>query len=175
MSLTNKKIALFVAEDYEDLEAWYPYLRLKEAGVEVTVIASDNVKDNIVDSKHGYPIRIEKKAKEVNPDNFDGVIIPGGWAPDKLRRCNNTLRFVKKMNTNNKLIASICHGGWVLASAAVIKGKKLTSTSAIKDDLINAGAVWVNDEVVVDKNFVSSRSPEDLPAFLKEILKFLEQ
>lgn len=175
MSLEGKKIALFVAEDYEDLEAWYPYLRLKEAGVEVMVIASDNVKANIVDSKHGYPIRIEKKAKEVNPDNFDGVIIPGGWAPDKLRRCNNTLKFVKNMEANNKLIASICHGGWVLASATVVKGKTLTSTSAIKDDLINAGAVWVDEEVVVDNNLISSRSPKDLPAFLREIIKFLEQ
>src|SRR6056297_104429 len=174
MTLEGKKVALFVAGDYEDLEAWYPYLRLKEEGVEVTVIASDNVKEDIVTSKHGYPIRIDKKAKDVDPSKYDGVIIPGGWAPDKLRRCNNTLNFVKEMNKENKLVASICHGGWVLASADVVEGKTLTSTPAIKDDLINAGAVWVDEEVVVDKKLVTSRSPKDLPAFLKEILQELK-
>lgn len=174
MSVKGKKVAIFVANQYEDLEAWYPYLRLKEAGVDVTIIASDNVKGNVVESKHGYPIKIDKKAKDVDPNKYDGVVIPGGWAPDTLRRCNNTLKFVKNMKENNKLIASICHGGWVLASAGVIEGKTLTSTPAIKDDLINAGAVWVNEEVVTDKNFISSRSPKDLPAFLKAIIQELK-
>ncbi|MBS3812094.1 MAG: type 1 glutamine amidotransferase [Halanaerobiales bacterium] len=174
MSLNHKIIALFVAEDYEDLEVWYPYLRLKEAGVDISVLASDNVKGDIVYSKHDYPIKVNKKAKDVNPEKFDGVIIPGGWAPDKLRRCNNTLNFVKYMEENNKLIASICHGGWVLASADVIEGKSLTSTIAIKDDLINAGAVWLDKEVVIDGNFISSRSPKDLTAFLEAIIKKLK-
>jgi len=174
MKLNDKKIALFVADEYEDLEAWYPYLRLKEAGVDVSIIASDNVKGDIVYSKHDYPIKIDKKAKDVNPEKFDGVIIPGGWAPDKLRRCNNTLNFVKYMKDKNKLIASICHGGWVLASADVIEDKSLTSTIAIRDDLINADAVWLDKEVVVDGNFISSRSPKDLPAFLETIIKKLQ-
>ena len=173
MKLNDKKIALFVADEYEDLEAWYPYLRLKEAGVDVSIIASDNVKGDIVYSKHDYPIKIDKKAKDVNPEKFDGVIIPGGWAPDKLRRCNNTLNFVKYMKDKSKLIASICHGGWVLASADVIEDKSLTSTIAIRDDLINADAVWLDKEVVVDGNFISSRSPKDLPAFLEAIIKKL--
>ncbi|MFO7815559.1 MAG: type 1 glutamine amidotransferase domain-containing protein [Halanaerobiales bacterium] len=174
MTTEGKRVALFVANEYEDLEAWYPYLRLKEAGVEVTVIASDNVKGNLAESKHGYPIKIDKKAAEVNPEEFDGVIIPGGWAPDKLRRCNNTLNFVRNMYENKKLIASICHGGWVLASADVIEGKTLTSTTAIRDDLINSGAVWVDEEVVVDDKLVTSRSPRDLPAFLREIIRELK-
>lgn len=174
MTTEGKRVALFVANEYEDLEAWYSYLRLKEAGVEVTVIASDNVKGNLAESKHGYPIKIDKKAAEVNPEEFDGVIIPGGWAPDKLRRCNNTLNFVRNMYENNKLIASICHGGWVLASADVIEGKTLTSTTAIRDDLINSGAVWVDEEVVVDDKLVTSRSPRDLPAFLREIIRELK-
>lgn len=174
MTVEGKKVALFVADEYEDLEAWYPYLRLKEAGVEVTIIGSDNVEGDVVESKHGYPIKIDKKAAEVDSKNFDGVIIPGGWAPDKLRRCNNTLDFVRDMYENGKLIASICHGGWVLASADVVEGKTLTSTTAIRDDLINAGAVWVDEEVVVDEKLVTSRSPKDLPAFLKEILQELK-
>jgi protease I len=174
MTVEGKKVALFVANEYEDLEAWYPYLRLKEAGVDVTVIGSDNVEGDVAKSKHGYPIKIDKKAAEVDPKEFDGVIIPGGWAPDKLRRCNNTLDFVRDMYENNKLIASICHGGWVLASADVVEGKTLTSTTAIRDDLINAGAVWVDEEVVVDDKLVTSRSPKDLPAYLKEILQELK-
>lgn len=174
MTVEGKKIALFVANEYEDLEAWYPYLRLKEAGVEITVIGSDNVEGDVAESKHGYPIKIDKKAAQVDPKKFDGVIIPGGWAPDKLRRCNNTLDFVRDMYENNKLIASICHGGWVLASADVVEGKTLTSTTAIRDDLINAGGVWVDEEVVVDNKLVTSRSPGDLPAFLKEIIQELK-
>ena len=174
MTAEGKNVAIFVADEYEDLEAWYPYLRLKEAGVNVTIVASDNVEGNVVKSKHGYPIKVDKKAKDVDPEDFDGVIIPGGYAPDTIRRCNNTLKFVKTLDENNKLVASICHGGWVLASADVVEGKTLTSTPAIKDDLINAGAVWVDEEVVVDKNLVTSRSPKDLPAFLKEILQELK-
>ena len=174
MTAEGKKVAIFVADEYEDLEAWYPYLRLKEEGVDVSFIAPDNVEGNIVKSKHGYPIKVDKKAKDVDPDDFDGVIIPGGYSPDIVRRCNNTLKFVKNLSENNKLVAAICHGGWVLASAGVIEGKTLTSTSAIKDDLINAGAVWVDEEVVVDKKLVTSRSPRDLPAFLKEIIQELK-
>jgi protease I len=174
MTAEGKNVAIFVADEYEDLEAWYPYLRLKEAGVNVTIVASDNVEGNVVKSKHGYPIKVDKKAKDVDPEDFDGVIIPGGYAPDTIRRCNNTLKFVKTLDKNNKLVAAICHGGWVLASADVVDGKTLTSTPAIKDDLINAGAVWVDEEVVVDEKLVTSRSPKDLPAFLKEILQELK-
>ncbi len=173
MKLNGKKIIVFVANDYEDLEAWYPILRLKEAGAEVTVVASDNVEGMNCKSKHGYEIAVEEKAANIETKNFDGAVIPGGWAPDTLRQCKNTLRIVKELMENEKLVASICHGGWVLASADVIKYKKLTSTSAIKDDMKHAGADWVDEEVVVDDNLITSRKPADLPAFMTEIIKAL--
>lgn len=173
MKLKEKNIAVFVANYYEDLEAWYPILRLREAGASVTVIASDNVAGNSCVSKHGYEIDIDIKAAAANPDDYDGVIIPGGWAPDKLRRCQNTLDFVKTLNEKNKPVAAICHGGWVLVSADVVENKTLTSTRAIKDDLENAGADWVDEEVVVDGNLITSRHPGDLPAFCREIIKNL--
>ncbi len=175
MILNGKKIAVFVADDYEDLEAWYPILRMKEAGAEVTVIGSDNVEGDSCLSKHGYKIDIDLKSANANPDNYDAAIIPGGWAPDKLRRCLNTLDFIKKLSETGKVVASICHGGWVMASADVISGKTLTSTAAIKDDLINADANWVNKEVVVDNKLITSRGPGDLPDFNKTIIEELKK
>ena len=175
MILEGKRIAVFVADDYEDLEAWYPLLRMKEAGAEVKVIASDNVEGDSCLSKHGYSIDIDKKAANTNPEEYDAAIIPGGWAPDRMRKCSNTLDFIKSLSEKGKVIASICHGGWVLASADVISGKTLTSTSAIKDDLVNAGANWVDKEVVIDEELVTSRGPEDLPAFTKAIIITLAQ
>ncbi|MFW5980894.1 MAG: type 1 glutamine amidotransferase domain-containing protein [Halanaerobiaceae bacterium] len=175
MRLNDKKIAVLVADEYEDLELWYPLLRMKEAGAEVTVIASDNVSGDICKSKHGYEIEIDKKAAEVNPSEYDAAIIPGGWAPDKLRRCQNTLDFIKELNAENKVIASICHGGWVLASASIVEAKTLTSTPAIKDDLENAGANWVDEKVVIDDNLITSRNPDDLPAFTKAIITSLSE
>ncbi|MFW5979936.1 MAG: type 1 glutamine amidotransferase domain-containing protein [Bacillota bacterium] len=175
MILTGKKVAVFVADDYEDLEVWYPILRMREAGAEVTVIASDNVEGNSCVSKHGYGIDIDIKSVNADSNEYDAAIIPGGWAPDKLRRCLNTLDFIEKLSEEEKVIASICHGGWVLASADVISGKKLTSTVAIKDDLINAGAHWVNKEVVVDNKLITSRGPDDLPAFSKAIIEDLKR
>jgi len=172
VSLKQKEIIVLTADEYEDLEAWYPILRLKENGANVTVVASDNV-NRLTKSKHGYPLEADKMAAEVDPTEYDGVIVPGGWAPDKLRRCDNTLKLVKKINEAGGLVAAICHGGWVLASADIIKNKKLTSTEAIKDDLENAGAEWVNKEVVIDDNLITSRSPADLPAFMMEIIKYL--
>lgn len=173
MNLEGKRIAVFIADEYEDLEAWYPILRFKESGAEVTIIAPDNVPGDSCVSKHGYEIQIDRKAADADPDNYDAALIPGGWAPDRIRRCQNTLNFVRQLNKDGKLLAAICHGGWVLASAAVIDGSKLTSTPAIKDDLINAGAEWVNEEVVVSDNLVTSRHPGDLPVFCKTIISEL--
>lgn len=175
MGIKEKNVAVLVADDYEDLEAWYPILRLREAGAEVTIIASDNVSGNNCCSKHGYEIEIDKKAAEVNPENYDAVVIPGGWAPDILRRCENTLNLVQELSESNKVVAAICHGGWVLASAGVVQGKTLTSTPAIKDDLVHAGADWIDEEVVVDFPLITSRSPEDLPAFSRAILNFMDK
>ena len=172
MRLDGKKVIVFAANEYEDLEAWYPILRLREEGAEVTIVGWDNGCTEC-ESKHGYPITIDKKAKEINTDNYDAAIVPGGYAPDKLRRCKNVRRIVRELHEDDKIVAAICHGGWVLASADVLTGVKMTSTSAIKDDLINAGADWVNEEVVVDNNVITSRSPGDLPVFMKTIIKEL--
>ena len=172
MELGGKKIALFVADDYEDLEVWYPKLRLKEAGADVTVIGPDFGPD-ICTGKHGYKIELDRRAADVDSDSFDAAIVPGGWAPDKLRQCQNIVNIISKMVEYNKLIASICHGGWVLASADIVEGVEMTSTPAIKDDLEHAGAKWVNEEVVIDQKIVSSRAPGDLPAFCRTIIKKL--
>ena len=173
MQLNGKKVAVLAADDYEDLEVWYPYYRMKEAGAEVKVVGTSQSTD-VVQSKHGYPVKIDLRADKVNPDEFDAVIVPGGWAPDRLRRCEATLNFVKTLSKQGKVIAAICHGGWVLVSANVLKGKRATSFSAIKDDMMNAGANWVDEEVVVDGNLITSRTPADIPAFSREIIRALE-
>lgn len=173
MELSGRKVAVLAADDYEDLELWYPYYRMKEAGAEVKVVGTSQSADS-VQSKHGYPVQIDLRADKANPDEFDAVIVPGGWAPDSLRRCEATLNLVKKLFEQSKVIAAICHGGWVLISADVLKGKRATSFSAIKDDMTNAGANWVDEEVVVDGNLITSRTPADLPAFVKEIIRALE-
>ena len=173
MELSGRKVAVLAADDYEDLELWYPYYRMKEAGAEVKVVGTSQSTD-VVQSKHGYPVEIDLKAGEVNPDEFDAAVVPGGWAPDRLRRCEATLTFVKRLFKQSKVIAAICHGGWVLVSADVLRGKRATSVSAIKDDMLNAGANWVDEEVVVDGNLITSRTPTDLPAFSREILKALK-
>jgi len=170
VELQGKKIAVLAADDYEDPELWYPYYRMKEAGAEVQIVGTSTSAD-IVHSKHGYPARIDQRANEVIADELDAVIVPGGWAPDRLRRCQATLDLVKKLFQQNKVVAAICHGGWVLASADVVKRRKATSVSAIKDDMRNAGADWMDEEVVVDGNLVTSRVPADLPAFCREIIK----
>jgi protease I len=172
MELKGKKIAILAADNYEDLELWYPYYRLKEAGAEAMIVGTSSSTD-VVHSKHGYPAKIAVRANEANPYNFDAVVIPGGWAPDVLRRCRVTLDFVKKVFEQNKVVAAICHGGWVLISAGVLKGKKATSYIAIKDDMQNAGAQWVDEEVVIDGNLITSRTPADLPAFCKAIWRAL--
>ena len=173
MQLNGRKVAVLAADDYEDLELWYPYYRMKEAGAEVKIVGTSQSTD-VVQSKHGYPVQIDLRADEVDPDEFDAVIVPGGWAPDRLRRCEVTLNFVKTLSEQSKVIAAICHGGWVLASADVLKGKRATSFSAIKDDMMNAGANWVDEEVVVDGNLITSRTPADIPAFSREIITALE-
>jgi protease I len=165
-----KKIAVLVEDYYQVLEVWYPYFRLREEGLE-TVLVGTGKKE--YKSKEGYPAAAEASIKEVKAADFDGVVIPGGYAPDMLRRFPEINAFVKEMNRQNKLVASICHGGWVLASAGVLKGRKATSFSAIKDDVVNAGAQFFDREVVVDRNLITSRSPYDLPAFCREMIRFL--
>jgi len=166
-----KKVAVLVEESYQVLEVWYPYLRLREEGIK-TVLVGTGKKE--YKSKEGYPAVEELAVQKIKADDFDAVVIPGGWAPDFLRRYPEINAFVRDMYDKGKVVASICHGGWVLASAGVLKGKKATSFSAIKDDVINAGAEFLDKEVVVDGTLITSRNPYDLPVFCREIIKQLK-
>jgi protease I len=166
-----KTVAVLVEDYYQVLEVWYPYLRLREEGIK-TILVGTGKKQYA--SKDGYPARQELSIKEANADKFDGVIIPGGYAPDILRRYKEVNKFVKVMDRKQKLVAGICHAGWVLVSAGILKGRNATGFSAIKDDMINAGAEFFDEEVVVDGNLITSRNPYDLPAFCREIIKFLK-
>ncbi len=159
-----------MADHYEDVEFWYPYYRMIEEGAEVMILGPSFGPDE-VRGKFGLPAKIEKRTSEVSPDDFQAVIIPGGYAPDLLRRCSATLEFVQRVAESGKVTAAICHAGWVLISAGVIRGRRATSFISIKDDMVNAGADWVDEEVVRDGNIVTSRSPKDLPAFCKEIIE----
>jgi len=166
-----KQVAVLVEESYQVLEVWYPYLRLREEGIK-TVLVGTGKKE--YKSKEGYPAAEELAVQKIKTDDFDAVVVPGGWAPDFLRRCPEINAFVREMFNKGKVVASICHGGWVLASAGILKGKKATCFSAIKDDVINAGAEFFDIEVVVDGNLITSRNPYDLPAFCREIIKQLK-
>ncbi len=170
MQLKGKKMLILVEDSYEDLEGWYPKLRLLEEGAEVVVAGPEKREYH---SKHGYPMQADCKVGDVNWRDFDGVIIPGGYAPDRLRRYPEVVRLVKEMGEAGKIVAPICHGAWVPISAGIVKGKKMTCFFAIKDDLQNAGALYEDKVVVVDGNMVSSRIPSDLPEFLKAIIKVL--
>jgi protease I len=171
MSLKGKRVAVLAENDYEDLELLYPLLRLKEAGAEVHVVGTGSA--TTYQSKHGYPISVDINADAVNAADYDAVIVPGGFAPDRLRRYPAILNLVRDVYNQGKVVAAICHAGWVLVSAGILKGKKVTSVSAIKDDMINAGATWVDQEVVQDGKLITSRRPSDLPEFLKAIIAAL--
>ncbi len=167
-----KKILFFVDENYEDLELWYPKIRLEEAAYSTVVAAT--LKNKEYTGKHGYPCKSEISVDDVKINEFAGLVIPGGFSPDKLRRNKTVLDITAQIFSQNKLVAFICHAGWVPISAKIVKGKSVTSVDAIKDDLENAGAIWKNEAVVVDDNLISSRTPRDLPEFLKAILKWLD-
>ncbi|MGE5196677.1 MAG: type 1 glutamine amidotransferase domain-containing protein [Anaerolineae bacterium] len=167
-----KKILVFVEEIYEDLELWYPKIRLEEAGYLVSVAGP--VAGQVYKGKHGYPCKADLAFKDIVSSDFSGVVVPGGFAPDRLRRSQEALKIVRELNEKGKVVAFICHGGWVAISAKIVKGKKMTSFMAIKDDLENAGALWVDQPVVVDHHLISSRMPADLPHFAKAILQKLE-
>ncbi len=168
MPLSGKKFAVLAEKFYEDQELWYPVFRLREAGATVHIVGPQA--GAVYESKHGYPAKADVAATEVAASDYDGVIIPGGYAPDHMRRHQPMVQFVADAAAGGKIIAAICHAGWMLCSADVLKGKKCTSFFAIKDDMVNAGCEWVDAEVVVDGNLVTSRTPVDLPAFMKAII-----
>jgi protease I len=165
------KIAVLVEENYEDLELWYPKIRLEEASFQVVVVGP--TAGHTYKAKHGYPCKADISFSDAAATSFDAIVIPGGFAPDKLRRSPHVLHIVKETFTKGKPVAFICHGGWVPISAKILKGKKVTGAAAIKDDLENAGGIWQDAPVVVDGNVISSRSPLDLPFFAKAILEQL--
>ncbi|WP_455369369.1 type 1 glutamine amidotransferase domain-containing protein [[Eubacterium] cellulosolvens] len=172
MDLSDKKIAILAEDGYEDLELWYPKIRLEEEGVQTVVLARG--KKSVL-SKHGYEVRVDQDIAKSNVNDFDGVIVPGGvQCPDKLRRHQEFIDFVKNIGLKGKLVAAICHGPWLLISAELTKGKKMTCFFSIKDDLINSGAIYHDNSVVVDGSLVTSRKPEDLPEFCKAIIKTLK-
>jgi protease I len=169
MELPNTRACVLVEQQYQEMEVWYPVYRLREAGCRVTLVGPEAGKS--YPSKLGYPCKSDKAAGEVSADDFDVLLIPGGFAPDYLRRHGAILKLVSVMAEQGKVVAAICHGAWVLCSTQALKGKKATCFFAIKDDVINAGASYVDAEVVRDGNLITSRKPDDLPAFLQAILQ----
>ena len=167
--MAEKKAVILVEDLYEDMEFWYPYYRLLEAGYAITVVAPE--KDRVYTSKHGYPAKSEAAPKEIDVRSVDVLVVPGGYAPDKLRRYDAILDLVREVYDKGGVVGMICHAGWVPISAGITKGRKVTSVSAIKDDLVNSGADFVDQPLVVDERLVSSRTPDDLPAFMKGILE----
>lgn len=167
-----KQIIVLVDETYEELELWYPKVRLEEAGY--TTLTAGSKAEQIYKGKHGYPCEADISYEDVKAADLSGIVIPGGFAPDKLRRSQTVLKLVKEAFDAKKMVAYICHGGWVAISAKIVQGKTVTGAEAIKDDLENAGGKWKDQKVVVDGNLISSRKPSDLPDFAKAMLEFLK-
>jgi protease I len=167
----NKRVAIMVAEQYQVTEVWVPYYRLKEAGVVCDFVAAEANKD--YPSKEGYPCRSTVAAKNAKAVDYDCILVPGGFAPDFMRRNDDMIRFANDMVNAGKIIAVICHGAWLLCSTKIYKGKTATCYLSVRDDIKNAGAKYVDEECVVDGNLITARKPDDLPAFCSAILKAL--
>jgi protease I len=169
--LSGKRFLIFVDDIYEDLELWYPKLRLIEAGA--TVVVAGPKAEHRYEGKNGYPCRSDAAIADMQASDFDGLVVPGGFMPDKLRRDPKVLQLVRDFSAAGKPVAAICHGGWIPISAGVYRGVRVTGSPGIKDDLVNAGAIWEDAAVVVDRHFVSSRKPDDLPEFCRGILQVM--
>ncbi|WLR52665.1 type 1 glutamine amidotransferase domain-containing protein [Bacillus tianshenii] len=168
MKLKGKKVIQIVSDDFEDLELWYPVLRLREEGAIVHIVG-EKAKQQYK-GKYGVPVTSDYAFEDIDPNDYDALLVPGGWSPDKLRRYKTVIEIVQSMDQARKPIGQICHAGWVLISANILHGRKVTSTPGIKDDMKNAGATWVDEPVVVDGQLVSSRRPPDLPDYLRELI-----
>lgn len=163
MPLAGKRIAVLAEANYEDLELWYPLLRLREAGADTFVVGTGSSDSYL--GKHGLQVKVDAEADTVSAGQFDAIIVPGGYAPDRMRRYQSVLKLVKDADEQGKIIGAICHAPWVLISAQILRGRTITCVKAIKDDVVNAGANYVDREVVRDGNLITSRTPDDLPAF----------
>src|SRR5262249_20516273 len=168
MNLSGKRVAVLVEQQYQELEVWYPVYRLREAGAEVMLVGPEAGKS--YSSKLGYPAKSDLAAADASADGFDALVIPGGFAPDYLRRSSFILDLVRDMADSGKVVAAICHGPWVLCSTPALKGRRATSFFSIKDDVTNAGADWVDEPVVRDGNIITSRVPDDLPTFVRTVI-----
>lgn len=166
--LSGRRVLMFTGDVYEDLELWYPKLRLIEAGAQVVVAGP--AAGVVYAGKHGYPCVSDAAIQSIRSSEFAGLVIPGGFMPDRLRRDPQVLQLVRDFAESGRLVAAICHGGWIPISARVYRGVRVTGSPGIKDDLVNAGAIWEDAPVVVDRHFVSSRKPDDLPDFCRGIL-----
>jgi protease I len=171
MKLAGKRIAILAENMYQEMELWVPYYRLREEGAEVKVVGAGGAKSYT--SKHGYPVPVDVQADQVKAVEFDAVIVPGGYAPDMMRRHPAMVSLVREAAQQGKVVAAICHAGWMLVSAGILKGRRATSFFSIKDDLVAAGAHWVDEEVVVDGTLITARRPDDLPAFCRAIVDAL--
>lgn len=172
MNVKQKRVAYLVEDGFEDLEFWVPLMRLQEEGMQVTVVS-----DRLVTftGKGGLHARPDVLVTELAPADFDAVVVPGGWAPDKLRRSQAILTFVRALHADGKIVAAICHGGWVLASAGIVKGRKAAGSLGIRDDMVNAGAEWVDEAAIRDGNLVWGRVVADIPAFCRELVSALKE
>jgi protease I len=171
MELEGRTIAILAEDLYEDLELWYPYYRLKEAGATVRVVGSGRVETHA--SKHGYPVQPDLTIVQARAADFDAVVIPGGYSPDMMRRKPEMVAFVRDMDGQGKTVAAICHAGWMLVSAGILRGRRATCFMSIKDDVLAAGADYRDEPVVVDGNLITSRFPADLPDFSRAIIEQL--
>ena len=173
MILDGVKVALLIEDEYQILEGWYPLLRLQAAGADVTVVGSG--RKTTFDSKEHYPMEADASAADVDADEFDAVIVPGGFAPDNMRLHPPMVDLVRDVYASGKLAAAICHGGWMLCSADAVRGRRATGYLPIRDDVVNAGGTWVDEAVVEDGNLITSRTPPDLPVFVEAIIAYLER
>lgn len=172
MNLSGKRVAVLVEQQYQELEVWYPVYRLREAGCEVVLVGPEAGKT--YPSKLGYPATADVSARDATADRFHAVVIPGGFAPDYIRRSEPMLKLVRDLFAQGKPVAAICHGPWVLCSTPALRGKTATCFFAIKDDVINAGASYVDREVVIDGNVITARKPDDLPAFVVSLMQAIQ-
>jgi protease I len=171
--MKTKKIIALISKDFEDLELWYPVHRLREEGVVVHVVGDEAGKQYT--GKYGVPCVSDYAFTEINPNDYDGILVPGGWAPDALRRLPVVLDLIRNMNERKCVIGEICHAGWVLISAGILEGIHVTSTPGIRDDMTNAGGIWHDVPSIIDGHIVSSRRPPDLPEYMKDYIKVLNK